>query len=194
MNVLQSLGSFFLDIIETVVIALSIFLVVYLFLMQPHQVNGQSMVPTFQSGEYVLTDKISYKLGVPKRGDVIVFHAPEAANCPQGTGCDFIKRILGLPGETVEVKENGIWVNGVKLTEPYIPGSFETLAGAFTKNRAITLGPNEYFVSGDNRPYSSDSRAWGAITNQDIVGKAFFRYWPPQVAGWVKHEAYSIDQ
>lgn len=179
----KRIGEWFLDAIETIVIALSIFLVVYLFAMQPHQVNGQSMVPTFQSGEYVLTDKISYRFGNPKPGDVVVFHAPEAANCPKGTGCDFIKRVLAVPGDTVEVKENHIYVNGNPLKEEYIPADFETLPGAFTKGRAITLGPDEYFCVGDNRPYSSDGRAWGPVTKDLIVGKAFFRYWPLSVAG-----------
>ena len=192
MNLFKAIGSFFLDIIETVVIALSIFLVVYLFLLQPHQVNGQSMVPNFQSGEYVLTDKISYRLGTPQRGDVVVFHAPKEANCPEGTGCDFIKRIMGLPGETVEIKENGIWVNGQKLNEPYIPVDFETLAGQYTKGKVIILGPSEYFVCGDNRPYSSDSRAWGPITQDEIVGRAFFRYWPPQAAGKIDGVNYGL--
>lgn len=182
-RIIQKTGEFFLDVIETIVIALSIFLVVYLFFMQPHQVNGQSMVPNFQSGEYVLTDKISYKIGNPERGDVVVFHAPESAHCPKGTGCDFIKRVLGLPGESIEVKNNGIYVNGVALNEAYIPSDFETLAGKFTKDHVVVLGPDEYFVSGDNRPYSSDSRAWGPIQKSAIVGKAFFRYWPIPVAG-----------
>src|SRR5260221_5190570 len=128
-NFLKALGAFFLDIIETVVIALSIFLVIYLFVSSPHQVNGQSMVPTFQSGEYVLSDTVSYKLGNPHRGDVIVFHAPEAANCPKGTGCDFIKRVIGLPGETVSVHDNHIYINGQQLVEPYIPKEFEILPG-----------------------------------------------------------------
>ena len=109
---MHKIGELFLDFMETIVIALSIFLVVYLFFMQPHQVNGQSMVPNFQSGEYVLTDKISYKLRDPQRGEVIVFHAPPAANCPEGTGCDFIKRVIGLPGDTVEVKNDQVKVNG----------------------------------------------------------------------------------
>ncbi len=189
-SILRHLSEFFLDIIETIVIALSIFLVVYLFFMQPHQVNGQSMVPNFQSGEYVLTDKVSYKIGEPQRGDVIVFHAPEKAQCPKGTGCDFIKRVLGLPGDTIEVKNDSVIVNGVALNEPYIPDDFETLPGAFTKNRVIALGPNEYFVSGDNRPYSSDSRAWGPITKDEIVGRAFFRYWPFKVAGFLPKVTY----
>lgn len=190
MNLIRSIGAFFLDIIETVVIALSIFLVMYLFLVQPHEVNGQSMVPNFQSGEYLLTDKVSYRFGLPQRGDVVVFHAPERAQCPEGTGCDFIKRILGLPGETVEVKQNGIWINGQKLNEAYIPSSFETLPGNYTKDRTIVLGPNEYFVSGDNRPYSSDSRSWGPITLDEIVGKAFFRYWPPTAMGKIPVVSY----
>ena len=190
-KLLQVVGGFFLDIIETVVIALSIFLIIYLFVASPHQVNGQSMVPTFQSGEFVLSDKVSYKMGNPKRGDVIVFHAPESANCPKGTGCDFIKRVLGLPGESIEVREDAIWVNGQKLDEPYIPEEFETLPGNATKNgQSVFLGPDEYFVSGDNRPYSSDSRAWGAIHKSDIVGRALLRYWPINVAGFIPHAAY----
>jgi signal peptidase I len=189
-TIIQKIGEFFLDLVETVVIALSIFLVVYLFFMQPHQVNGQSMVPNFQSGEYVLTDKISYKIGEPKRGDVIVFHAPESASCPKGTGCDFIKRVLGLPGETIEVKDNSIYVNGAALKEQYIPSDFETAAGKYTKNKPVLLGPNEYFVSGDNRPYSSDSRAWGPIQKSDIVGKAFFRYWPLSEMGAITGYSY----
>lgn len=189
---MQVLGGFFLDIIETVVIALSIFLIVYLFVASPHQVNGQSMMPNFQSGEFVLSDKVSYRFNNPKRGDIVVFHAPEAANCPKGTGCDFIKRVLGLPGETVEVYDNAIWINGQKLEEPYIPADYETMPGLATKGKSIYLGPNEYFVSGDNRPYSSDSRAWGAITKNDIVGKALFRYWPLKSAGLIPHSTYQF--
>lgn len=189
-NIVGRVGEFFLDIVETVVIALSIFLVIYLLLMQPHQVNGLSMVPTFQNGEYVLTDKVSYRFGNPQRGDVIVFHAPAAAQCPQGTGCDFIKRVIGLPGETVSIGNGDILINGVPLTETYIPAEFETKPGAATQNKSITLGANQYFVSGDNRPYSSDSRAWGPITKDEIVGKAFFRYLPINKAGVIQHAAY----
>jgi len=186
----RKFGEIFLDIIETVVIALSIFLVVYLFFMQPHQVNGQSMVPNFQSGEYVLTDKVSYKMRNPERGEVVVFHAPPGANCPEGTGCDFIKRILAVPGETVEVRNNQIIVNGQPLNEVYIPEDFETQAGAFTANRVVTMGPDEYFTVGDNRSYSSDSRAWGPVPKTEIVGRAFFRYWPPDSMGFLEAAQY----
>lgn len=189
-GIFNHIGEFFLDIVETVVIALSIFLVIYLLLMQPHQVNGLSMVPTFQNGEYLLTDKVSYRFGEPQRGDVVVFHAPDAAQCPQGTGCDFIKRVIGLPGETVEVKNGKFLVNDEVLREDYIPAEYTTKPGKATERGAITLRTNEYFVSGDNRPYSSDSRAWGPITKKDIVGKAFFRYLPLNKAGVVKHAEY----
>ncbi len=186
----SSIGEFFLEVTQTVVVVLSIFLILYLFIMQPHQVNGLSMYPNFDNGEYLLTDKISYKTGTPQRGDVVVFHAPETAQCPQGTGCDFIKRIIAVPGETIEVKNNGYYINGEKLVEPYIPDENYTRPGAYTQGRAITLGPNEYFVSGDNRPHSSDSRAWGPITPKEIVGKAFFRYWPIKSIGVIQHMRY----
>jgi signal peptidase I len=189
-NLARSIGSFFLDIIETIVIALSIFLIIYLFVASPHQVNGQSMVPTFQSGEYVLSDKVSYRVGNPHRGDVIVFHAPPAADCPEGTGCDFIKRVIGLPGETVAVHDNHIYVDGKIIDEPYIPQDFETNSGAATKNSPILLTSDEFFVCGDNRPYSSDSRSWGPIHKDEIVGKAIFRYWPLNVAGKITSPTY----
>lgn len=192
-KLLSSFGSFFLDIIETLVIAMSIFLILYLFIMSPHQVNGQSMVPNFQSGEYVLSDKISYKFRDPERGEVIVFHAPPAAHCPEGTGCDFIKRVMGLPGETIEVKDNHIWVNGTPYNEPYLPSDFDILPGDATRGKSITLGPNEFFVSGDNREYSSDSRSWGPITKDEIVGRAVLRYWPMNVAGVIQHATYPED-
>jgi signal peptidase I len=190
-QIFKTIAGFFLDIFETLVIALSIFLIVYLFLMQPHQVNGQSMVPNFQHGDYVLTDKISYRLGVPKRGDVIVFHAPASAHCPQGTGCDFIKRIIGMPNETVQVINGGFYINGQLLEEPYLSDKSRTKTGQYLQNQEIKLGNTEYFVVGDNRDYSSDSRAWGPIDASMIVGKAFFRYWPPESMGFIEHINYN---
>ncbi len=189
-NFLKKIANFILDIFETLVIALSIFLVVYIFLLQPHQVNGQSMEPNFQSSDYVLTDKISYVFGEPHRGDVVVFEAPPGANCPTGTGCDFIKRVIGLPGETVEVKNNHYYINGTLLEESYIPSDMKTEPGHYINNREITLMEDEYFVSGDNRQNSSDSRAWGPVTKSMIVGKAFFRYWPAESVGVIRSAEY----
>jgi signal peptidase I len=187
---IQIIGGFFLDIIETVVVALSIFLIVYLFVMQPHQVNGMSMYPTFDHGEYLLTDKVSYKIGEPSRGDVVVFRAPEASQCPEGTGCDFIKRIVGLPGDSVEITNNQIYVNGAALPEEYLPLDFLTRPGAYSSNGPITVPPGNYYVVGDNRDHSSDSRAWGPVPQDRIVGKVFFRYWPPNKMGLVNGVNY----
>ena len=178
MAVISVVSGFFLDLIETFVIGLSLFLVVYLFFMQPHQVSGLSMFPTLHTDDYVLTDKVSYKVGTPQRGDIIVFHAPPAAHCPAGTGCDFIKRVIGLPGDTVEIKDGKFYVNNTLLPESYIPEGTPTLAKTFTSGRSVFLGQDEYFVSGDNRENSSDSREWGPISSKLIVGRAFFRYWP----------------
>lgn len=189
--IFSAVSGFFLDLIETFVIGLSLFLVVYLFFMQPHQVSGLSMFPTLHNGDYVLTDKVSYRLGLPKRGDIIVFHAPPAAHCPAGTGCDFIKRVMGLPGESVEVKDNGIFINGKKMDEPYLPEGTQTMANAFIAGRTVTLGQDEYFVVGDNRTNSSDSRSWGPITSKNIVGRAFFRYWPFNTVKVISNPGYS---
>lgn len=190
-NLFRIIGGFFLDIIETVVIALSIFLIVYLFVMQPHQVNGQSMHSTFENGEYLLTDKISYKFNKPERGDVVVFKAPPAAQCPEGAGCDFIKRVIGIPGDTVEVRDNQVWVNGQVINEPYLDLGIQTKPGSYTANGLVTVPTNEYIVMGDNRPHSSDSRVWGPVPFQNIVGKVFFRYWPPTRVGTIRHGRYT---
>lgn len=189
-NILKSFSSLFLDLAETLTIGASFFLIVYLFFMQPHQVNGRSMYPTFNSGDYLLTNKIVYRTGEPQRGDIVVFHAPEEASCPTGTGCDFIKRILAVPGDTIALHDNAYYVNGEALAESYIPSDFKTLPGKFIEGRTVTMGPNEYFVSGDNREYSSDSRVWGPIGKEDIVGKAFLRYWPTSEFGWIESAEY----
>ncbi len=191
-GIAKRIGSFFLDMIETIVIALSIFLVVYLFLAQPHQVSGLSMFPNYHDKEYILTDKVSYKIDNPKRGDVVVFHAPEAAHCPQGTGCDFIKRIIGLPGDTLEIRNHKFYVNGKELPEPYIPPENVLNPGPYIQDRVVTLAQNEYFVVGDNRPHSSDSRVWGPIGKENIVGKGFFRYWPTDRMGILPKVTYPL--
>lgn len=191
MSIAKSAGSFFLDIIETVVVALSIFLVIYLFFVQPHQVKGQSMENTFHTGDYLLTDKVSYHTGQPHRGDVVIFHAPEAAGCVEGTGCDFIKRVIGLPGDQIQVKDGGIYVNGTRLQEPYLDDGIYTEAGDFTRGeRQIVIGPTEYFLVGDNRPHSHDSRAFGPVPRENIVGRVFLRYLPLDQMGIIPRVSY----
>jgi signal peptidase I len=176
-----------LDFVETIIASLAIFFVIYIFVAQPHQVNGHSMDPTLQTGEYLLTEKVSYRFSEPSRGDIVVFRAPQAA-CV-GDGCDYIKRIIGLPGETIRVAEGKYYVNGELLDESnYLAPTIVTKPGAFTEDeREITLGEDQYFVSGDNRPGSSDSRYWGPINKKAIVGRAFFSYWPIQTFGLIRH-------
>ena len=165
---------FFADIFETIIVALAVFLLVYFFLIQPHRVQGDSMLPNFKHGELILTDKISFRIREPQIGDVIVFRAP------QDSGKDFIKRIVGLPSETIELSRGQILVNGNAITESYLGTNSQTLSGAFLKEGTkVTIGDGEYFVLGDNRNHSSDSREWGTIKKSEIVGRAFIIYWPP---------------
>ncbi|MBI2327518.1 signal peptidase I [Candidatus Curtissbacteria bacterium] len=153
------------DIFQTALISLGIFLLVYTFLVQPHRVRGDSMLPNFYDGELMLTEKISYRFGIPARGDVIVFRATGSLNV------DYVKRVIGLPGEVIEVNEGGILINGQRLNEPYEPQQ----TGGHVEYR---LGQNQYFVLGDNRGASSDSRSFGPIDKSSIKGKTWLVYWP----------------
>jgi len=178
---LRNLWLFFLDFLETIVVSLAIFAVVYIFLFQPHQVDGRSMEPNFHNGEYILTDKLSYRLHAPNRGDVVVFHSP------QDERNDFIKRIIGIPGDTLMVKGGFVYINGTKLEEKYINDPDQVLAGRFLREgESYEVAPEQYIVMGDNRLHSSDSREWGPVNQSSIVGRAFFRYWPVPAFGPVK--------
>jgi len=182
---MQKIGAFLLDTIQTIVLALSIFLIVYLFLLQPHIVNGQSMEPSFDNGEYLLTDKLSYRLNEPKRGDVIVFSAPPS---PRD---DYIKRIIGLPNEIISIKDGKVYIDNKQLVEDYLPKDTYTTGGPFLpEGKEIRIGQDEYFVMGDNRAYSSDSRYWGLVPRKNIVGKAWLIYYPPQKAGFVPQPSF----
>lgn len=191
-RIFRIIGGFFLDIIETAVFALAIFVLVYVFLAQPHQVSGRSMVPTFQDGEFVLTNKMAYRRGEPQRGDVVIFHAPANAHCPPGGACDFIKRIIGLPGETVSVRGGKVLISGQELDEDYLPPEYVTRGDTYLQEGStVTLQANQYFMMGDNRPGSSDSRAFGPVPVESIVGRAWIRYWPVSKMGVIEHVAYA---
>jgi len=182
----RRLGAFFLDILEVIVFAVAIFLFIYLLVLQPHKIKGASMHPNFPDGEYLLTDKVTYRFGEPKRGDVIVFKAPT------GNGDEFIKRIIGLPGEKVSVKNGKIYINEKVLDEKYLDASVLTSAGYFLQEgQSVSVPEGEYFVLGDNRPHSSDSRAWGFIAKKKITGRAWLIYWPLKSAGIVKKVNYN---
>lgn len=181
---LKRLGSFFLDILEVVVFAIGIFFFVYLLIMRPHKIKGQSMHPNFPDGEYLLTQRVSYYLGDPQRGDVIVFKPPISEED------EFIKRIIGLPGDKVAVRNGKVFVNGKELKETYLTDVY-TGDGAFLEEgKEFTVPDGKYFTMGDNRPHSSDSRSWGPITKKEISGKAWLIYWPPKLAGFIDKIKY----
>lgn len=178
-------GIVVLDAIEPVVLAFAIFMMVYLFLFQPHKVDGSSMYPRLYNKEYLLTDKLSYRRHAPQRGDIVVFHAPPPNNS------DFIKRVIGLPGETIMLRGGQVLINGEILPEEYLPQGLTTGERSFLRENVPFSIPEGYFmVFGDNRNYSSDSREWGPITRKSIVGKAWVRYWPTDRIGVIQHERY----
>jgi signal peptidase I len=182
-------GSIVLDTLQPVVLAFAIFMMIYMFLFQPHKVDGNSMYPNFHNQEYILTDKITYRKRDPQRGEVIVFHAPPPNNA------DFIKRIIGLPGESIMVQNGRVYINGKQLPEIYLPISLATTEKSFLREGvSYTIPAGYYIVLGDNRNYSSDSREWGPVSRKAIVGKAIFRYWPPKsgVFGLIPHQNYTF--
>lgn len=180
-------GKFFFDTIQVIVFALSIFAFVYLLILQPHKINGQSMMPNFPDGEFLLTDKVTYRYKEPQRGDVVVFKPP--TNKEE----EFIKRIIGLPGDRVSLNNGKFLVNGLLLQEDYIDGKVYTSGGSFLREGTSIVIPQEsYFVAGDNRPHSSDSRQWGTINKKAITGRAWLVYWPLSNAGTVESPDYGI--
>ncbi len=184
-SVLGSIGKFIMSFLETVVVALVISVVLYLFIMTPHEVVGRSMDPTYKNGEMLMANKILYKMKKPERGDVIIFKYSETQ--------DFIKRIIGLPGETVMLRDGKLYVNDNLLDEShYLSSSIYTNGGDFlSEGETITVPEGTYFVCGDNRPHSSDSRAFGPIDEKDIKGKAWIVYFPFNQFRLVKHEVYN---
>lgn len=183
MNLLRKIYEFLLDTVQTILLAASVFLVIYIFLARPFQVSGRSMVPTFQDGEFVLTNLITLRFGPPVKGDVIVFKAP---NDPDK---DYIKKVIATENDTVFLKDGFVYVNNQKLDESkYLSNSVRTYGGAFLSDgKVITIAKNEFFVLGDNRPESSDSREFNTIPFSSIIGKSMLVYWPPNRMRWVNN-------
>jgi signal peptidase I len=181
---------FIWDVVKTAVVALLLAFGIKYFIIQPFIVDGNSMLPNFENNEYLLVEKISYRFNQPARGDVIVFHPPGIASE------NYIKRIVGLPGETVEIKENIITIfnsdhpSGVALNEPYIPSSSQTLTES--KDAKFSIGQDEYFVLGDNRQHSSDSREWGKLPKTNIIGKSWLNIFPFKNFGLVEHQNLNL--
>ncbi len=178
-----SVGSFVWELARVVIVAFAIMLVFRLFIAEPFIVSGSSMVPNFHNREYLIVNKITYRLHSPERGDVIVF------KYPKDTSQYFIKRVIGLPSEKVQIKDgrvlvfNGQHPDGLLLDEPFLSNDNVT----FGRTDITTLGSDEYFVLGDNRQASSDSRVWGIMPKNDLVGKVWLRVFPLQQFGVIQH-------
>lgn len=179
-KVLRAFGAFLADVLEVVVLASAIFVILYLFVAQPHEVSGNSMLDNFHDGEYVLTDKVTYRFREPERGDVVIFKYPKQPEL------DYIKRIVGLPGDEVMLQGDQVFVynaehpEGVKLEEDFLRPGVVTEEGSYLlEGQKVKVREGEYLVLGDNRPQSSDSRDWGPVPEDLLIGRAWLRYWPP---------------
>lgn len=192
-TILRAFVDFLYEIFETLILSAAIFLLLYFFLVRPHQVKGDSMVPNFHDGEYLLTERLMFHiLKKPlNRGEVVVFKAPE------NNQVDFIKRVLGLPGEKILLEEGKIRIinaenpQGFPLNEDYLSGGTQTFGKrTIQEGQPFEIPPDNYIVMGDNRERSSDSREWGLVPRANIVGKVWLRYWPPNVFGMIRRPEY----
>ncbi len=181
----KKLFSFTLEIVKIVLLAVAIVVPIRYFIFQPFFVQGFSMSPNFEDGDYLIVDEITYRFQDPQRGEIIVF------KYPKNPSQRYIKRIVGLPGETVDISDGKVMIfNGKELIqldeEEYLSSDIETLG-----NIRVELSGEEFFVLGDNRNFSSDSRRWGTVPRRYIIGKVYFRAWPFATLGGFEVPAYS---
>ena len=187
-----------IELVTIVAVALGLALAIQAFVVKPFRIPSESMVPTLAVGQRVLVDRITSHFSEPGRGDIVVFKPPQGADddqcgvqhppdeaCPKPTAqrsqTNFIKRVVGLPGDHLKVLAGRVYINGKELNEPYIKPS--ATCEICNLPRQITVPPGHFFMMGDNRGESDDSRTWGPIPKKWIIGKAFFTYWPPRRIG-----------
>lgn len=183
---LESIGLFIWDLVKVFAVAfILVWLIIRPLIAEPFIVSGSSMVPNFHNKEYLIVEKLSYRFGSPERGDVIVFKYP---NDPSQY---FIKRIIGLPGERVRIADGRVYIHnqehpeGFRLNEDFIDNQPVTFGGTET-----TLGTDQYYVLGDNRLQSSDSRVWGVLERKEFIGKVWIRVLPLSKFGIIEHEQF----
>ncbi len=178
---LNRYGQLIKEVLQTLLMVAVIYTLLNLAVPR-YLVEGSSMEPNFHESQRIFVSRVHYMLDAPKRGDVVVFLNPRHED-----GDDLIKRIIGLPGETVRIESGQIYIDGVPIEEPYIKDMP-------TYSDEIELGEDEYFVLGDNRRNSNDSHDFGPITRDMIVGRAMFSFWPPQWLGFVPDQTYVVDR
>lgn len=161
----------------TILIAVAVFVPLQLT-VQSYTVVMSSMEPNFQEGECIMVSKVSYRSSDPERGEVIIFEPPFDSPHP------FIKRVIGLPGETIEIKDKKVFIDGIPLEEEYI------MAAPNYEMSPKTIRQNEYFVLGDNRNNSNDSHGSWTVPRDNVIGRAWFTYWPPNKSGVIRHYNY----
>lgn len=178
------------ELIRTALAVVVLAYVIRLFILQPFVVEGSSMYPRFQTNDFLIVDKLSYRIGQPERGDIIVF------KYPYDLETNYVKRVIGLPGDTVKIEDGKVTVindenpTGITLDEQYVSsGNTTTLPAASAKNE-FTVPEGNYFVLGDNRRASSDSREWGFLPKEDVIGRVFVQAYPFDRASWVNHARY----
>jgi signal peptidase I len=189
-----------LDWVITIAGAVAIVLALKAWVVNPYRIPSSSMEPTlhcaqpglgceasgglFDGSDRVLANRLVYHFRSPHRGEIIVFKTPPAAKAACGEGGTFVKRLIGLPGDTVHEDSQGfLWINGKKLNEPYIKAA-RRAQDLDNRNKTWHVPKGQYFFVGDNRGQSCDSRRWGSVPRSDIIGKVFFIYWPPQRIGF----------
>lgn len=185
----DSMGKTFLrevfDFIKILILAAVIVIPIRYFIAQPFIVKGASMEPSFEERDYLIIDELTYYFREPMRGEVVVFRYPIIPSEY------FVKRVIGIPGETVIITGGKVFIQKdpntepTEVPEPYLPSGLET-----TPDEKTSLGPNQYFVMGDNRAYSLDSRKWGVLDREFITGRAVFRAWPLSDAGIILRPNY----
>ncbi|HEX2415179.1 MAG TPA: signal peptidase I [Thermoleophilaceae bacterium] len=183
-----------IELVTIVVVALGLALGIQAFLVKPFRIPSESMVPTLEIGQRVLVDRVSFRFGDPGRDDVVVFKPPAGADTntcgvrhPSDTACpeptpersdtNFIKRVVGLPGDRLKVIDGAVYINGRRQRESF--ARLDPSCGICNLPGEITIPDDHYFMMGDNRGESADSREWGPVPKKWIIGKAFMTYWPP---------------
>ncbi len=187
----QGLWSETLKLLRDIVLIVAVFILLGVFVAQPVVVEGTSMLPQLHDGERLLVNKLVYykfkniSWGHLERGDIVVFWYPKDPDK------SYVKRVIGLPGESVEVRDGKVLINGAELNETYLDTEHNQSLPSFPAKR---VDEHFYFVMGDNRDNSSDSRYWGLVPEKYIYGKAFFRYWNPANIGFLTHGKYNVPE
>jgi signal peptidase I len=176
--------SWLVEIAVTVILAFALYWIIQTFVVQTYRVEGQSMDDTLADGQHLLIDKLTPRFDSYSRGDIVVLHPPDQ----EESSTPYIKRVIGLAGDHVAVHDNAVWINGSELTEPYVaPGA---ITEPLTDVDSWDVGPDEVFVMGDNREHSVDSREFGVVATDEVIGRAWLRFWPLDSLGLLQVPTY----